>query len=592
MKNKQLSFIILAIFIFTYFISILPLVKNSRLLRYDDTVIVEPLYKVNNYSDYKKLKEDFLIWDFQPIRDFSYIIDIKLNKFTKFWNFHYSNFLIWFLIGIGIYLFLIKFVKVYSLNFKNEYLNFWAAFFAILYLTHPVMQLGPFWISSRKHLLSELFIIYFCYLGLCYLTSKSSFKYIILLPLLYILSSLSQPISIAFPLLLFLFIITVKDFKFLFSKTNIFLFVVLFLTSLYVAYENLNFYNIQYPKMTRGLGYQFNVSNIWQVRLLTIGRFFYQIFDVSMASPVGHDLGSIRNILGLISLPPFVYICYKKINPKVTFVLFSLFLIPTSVVIFGNVKIFALDTYLLIGSIGIFSLIFILLIKFKYHYFFGIILIFNMYFTNLYSIAFRNELSLFKFAYDKEITSYAQVAYARELVNNGLFDQALIEVYALVLQESDYPELSYLYPVCIYGSKKLSVHQKIKLLSKAVHNNFFFNYYNSILNQKNSSKFFLYQKQAIENISLTFPHFDQNKGVIRALAFYKVYGHKDLTESVNNTVAYLKKNSPTGFWSDSVYFDSLFELYKRNSSSCLIEGNSFNIDFIFDRIQNKNMSLK
>ncbi|HMV41198.1 MAG TPA: hypothetical protein PKD50_01600, partial [Leptospiraceae bacterium] len=71
--------VLISILVFLYWKPI----TSGTTLNFDDQVILTPLYNVHSFSDYIELVKDNTIFDLQPIRDLSYILEIKLARFFQ-----------------------------------------------------------------------------------------------------------------------------------------------------------------------------------------------------------------------------------------------------------------------------------------------------------------------------------------------------------------------------------------------------------------------------------------------------------------------------------------------------------------------------
>lgn len=518
MKNlqKYIIFIIPIIYIFfiyDHFIS-------GRPIEYDDGILLDPLLKVHSLKDYFEARKSLQIWDVQPVRDLSYLVDFQLQKFVPAWNVQRSNFFIW----ICIYLILIKLLNLILSHFNFPPKQNWIIFFSGIFLIHPVLQLGPFWISSRKHILACLFILLATYFffkikQLNRPTARESF----LVCLFYLLSVLSQPITILIPGIYLLVLVIKFPLKTLFNR-NLYLFI-FFFTLIFILsmWANYYFYNIVYVKMNSGTIYKYVADNVTQVRLLTFGRFFYQVFDYTMASPIEHDRGSVRNIIGLLSIPIFYYLSIKVLGRNVSIFSLLWFLLPLMVVTLGDVKLFALDTYLITSFVAILILLACFFVRYKFNYFLYLLYIPLLIESHNYSKAFVNGLGIARYANKKEITSFGQYAIATSLLYHGHFDEAFREGYALSKINSNFDHLNHLLPASLYGSVNLSNKTKIRIFKSWPQNYFYTNFFHSLLYPINSKNFHFYQYKALDFIDTAFTIPELRKHIFESLIYIKLH---------------------------------------------------------------------
>lgn len=552
--NQKILFFFPLIILLLYFAATWDLFNNNQLSTYDDPVIINPLYDVKSIADYFEHKKLGLIWDVQPIRDLSYILDIHINRVIPLWSFQKINFLIWYLTCIFFYFFICSFFKVFLSTQYSRYRH-WILFFAILYTIHPVMQLGPFWLSSRKHLLSALFISISGWLLLKVCREKEiTFKDSLLISFFYCISIFSHPITIFFPFFALICLYFCELTKKI-NRTNLFVLVGSLLIIMFsAAYLNYLFYHVSYPQMTASKSYKFFTENMTQVRLLTLGRFFYQIFDFTMASPFEHDRGSIRNIIGLLSLPIFIYIGIKKIPLKPLLTSLTWFVFPLILVILGDVKLFALDTYLIIASIGIIITLIAFCSRFDFHWSLYLIAFLFLRETQIYSHAFLDGLSLAKYAQEKEVTAFGQYSLATAYLNSNRFDEAFEESFALSKLTNNQLELEFLLPISLYNSKRISNKKKVELFEKWQNNGFLSSFYYSLLLPKGSYKFHMLQEKAMSKAHEVFKLPDSNQLLMKTVAYYIVNCPKEKSYDCWSKVNALEKDAPARYWDKKEFF--------------------------------------
>ncbi|MEE2670619.1 MAG: hypothetical protein VYA54_02855 [Bdellovibrionota bacterium] len=158
----------------------------------DKSIIYDPLYNLNHFSDYFTLLKEGNTVDLQPIRDLSLLMDIFIGKLIGFENFPLiTNLIILFFTS----LFLNKIIKYHFSDRFSEICTF-------LFLIHPASLMVYVEFSSRKHILSFLFfLISYSYYLVDRLNSKKTYSISLLS---YFLSLLSQPINAGVPLFYFL----------------------------------------------------------------------------------------------------------------------------------------------------------------------------------------------------------------------------------------------------------------------------------------------------------------------------------------------------------------------------------------------------
>lgn len=566
------------------------LILNGATLNYDDPIILEPLYKISSLGEYLNALLKNKIWDIQPVRDISYFIDFKLYEIIPWWSYHLSNFVYW---TLAFFFFYRASYKLLTRFFsENENLTGWLLLASAVFYFHPVFQLEPFWISSRKHLLSTLFIFCSFYYFLKYEEkTESSYKFLILICFFYLLSVFSQPITMLYPFFVTVYNVITKGTKWIKVKKDITLVLILFLIFALAFSTNYVFYYIVYPKLTQGQTIRFTAENMAQLRLLTLGRFFYQIFDVSMASPVEHDRGSVRNIIGLLSFPLFTYFAFKLLDKKIFLILLAWFFYPLTIVILGDVKLFALDTYLVTASMGIILICVSLLQRFKFRLFYFIIIVPLIFLTHDYSKAFYKTYDLAVYAQKKEITSFGQYILTNELLSMGKYNQAFEEAYAFSKIFPASNDLKFLLPVALMGTNRITPIRKKEILNGWKKNSFLAEFYYSMFLNQNSKEFREVQDRAIHRITETFYLKELNVFSLHALAYYVYYCHRSQLNYCQSSFEKLKNLMPPGFWNEKTYqnFYNVFVSQEglQSSPKATTPSNTENIDILKSIIKQK-----
>lgn len=569
-QNQNVIFWALSLIILiAYFFSTLPFLSTFTTIQYDDPILLDPLKKINSLSSYIETYMNYEIWDIQPIRDLTYLLDLFLIKHISFWNHHIVNFLVWGLIGLfGFYnlssLQLI-FQKHESHQLKDTFK--WALYFILLYLIFPAMQIGPFWVANRKHILACLFImISFHFVLKVFLEDALTKKNVLLISLFYFLSVFSQPITIFYPAFVFIFYFLINYNKNIldFLKRTIWLWISLGLLSVLAAVANYIFYYKFYPIMSQG-AVDFIPENIWQYRLLTLGRFFYQSFDFTLAMPVEHDAGSIRNIIGLLSLPLFFWWTLKKLGPKFMIICLAWFMFPISLIIIRNVKLFGLDSYIIVSYFGIVATLTLIFSHFNFKNYYFILLLPVLYFSINYSQLFKDDLKLAKYAYSKEVTMFSQYAIASTYLNRGKSDEAFQEFYALFKIAPLYKELPFVLPLALFDSKKIAPKVKQNLLYEWSKNGFYAHGFYALTYPAGSKRFLDNMERAMQKVEdsykLPMPRF-----CMRFFALYLATCTLENIKTCEDRISQVRKNAPKKYWDDELFKENVNEFSKLSFS--------------------------
>lgn len=266
------------------------LIKDPILGR-DDVLLILPLKNISSFGGYIEAVKNNTILDFQPIRDLSFFINIKLIEWAGISTFHFTNFVLFF---VTIFLFM-KILDVLGFS-KRQIL-----FSSLLYTAHPLMISSVGWISARKHTLALIFLLLSLidYIKNKKITNKSIAW--------YTLSILSHQIFILFPVWIFIYskvnrmIIHVRRFL-LMSFLG---FLVLFLGILKTFYLEMGNVTYKYYHWSE------NISRY----ALSVGRSVIQIlFPVSISGD--YFQGSLLNLVGIPVLIVCIFICYKSKSAK------------------------------------------------------------------------------------------------------------------------------------------------------------------------------------------------------------------------------------------------------------------------------------
>ena len=568
-NQQKLFWFLTFLIILVYVYSTLPFLTTFTTIKYDDPILLDPLKNITSLSSYIDTYLNYEIWDIQPVRDFTYLFDLFLIKHLSFWNHHIINFLVWGLIGVYGFFCLRKLQLILSSienrSFPDAYK--WASFFILLYLVFPAMQIGPFWVANRKHILACLFILLsFYHLLDAYLNSQLDKKKIALISLFYLLSVFSQPITIFYPAFVFIFYFLLKYKNNLFDtiKKSFWLWVILGLFSVLAAVANYIFYYKFYPIMSQG-AVDFVPEHIWQYRLLTLGRFFYQSFDFTLAMPVEHDPGSVRNIIGLLSLPIFFWWALKQIGPKLMLISFSWFMFPISLIIIRNVKLFGLDSYLIVSFFGIISTLTLIFSRYSFKNYFYILFVPVLYFSTQYSQLYKDDLKLAQYAYSKEVTLFSQYALANTLLNRGRSDEAFQEFYALFKIAPLYKELPFVLPLALFDSKKIAPKVKQNLLYEWSKNGFYAHSFYALTYPPGSKRFLDNMERAMQKVEESFklpmPRFS-----MRFFALYLATCPTENNSKCQKRVSIIKKTAPKNYWDEELFQSNTAEFSKLSFS--------------------------
>lgn len=328
------------------------------------------------------------------MRDLSYLLDLYFAEYFGNGFFHFHNVVLWLFCLFTGYKLLLR------LGFEQKQSRPMVFLFGI----YPLFSMCIPWVSSRKHLLAFFFIL-LSWLFFEIYKQKGQTKHLAYLLLLYLLSSLSQPIYTLFPLWAGL------DWFYFSKKPRHWFFIPYFLLMLFLIYFHYDYYADHYQLGQRAQ--DLNVLNSINglsvgTILLKMGRLFFQfIFPFRLA--ITYDSMSPYNYVGIIFFISYFIVLAKALGPKVLLKWISLIMVSSTLWLFKVRSIFLSDTYLLLGAFGHFILMALLLKKLNLPAkamtalitFFISIFSFT---TFVHAKQFTNERQLWEQSFDKEPT--------------------------------------------------------------------------------------------------------------------------------------------------------------------------------------------
>jgi hypothetical protein len=341
MFKEKLERNFILIFVALAFILYAIIVLNQNPVDIDYQLVISPLKQINSFSDYLHFSGTQQSVDLQPIRDFSLKLDLMLEHLTGL-SFHgFFNVLFW--IASGIMLILI----MRALSLKKELIYL----ISFLFITHPLGAWIVSWPSARKHLLALFFISVASYFSVK--LKQNKLKYEILIFIFYLLSILSQPISLLWIVPFFFYFF--DEIK---SRKLMTLFYFLLAAFLMISIANKFYYSYVY-QFASGAPKMIETSVDQAISIAAISRSLSQIFF-----PIHFAFDYVKSsFLGILGLPIFTLFIFwgiKRIQFKKTLLLTVLILSPLILVYYKPTNIFVSDTYIIIPlfftllSLGIF----------------------------------------------------------------------------------------------------------------------------------------------------------------------------------------------------------------------------------------------
>lgn len=383
-----------------------PALFSQYLVNPDAQFILERLLKTPSLIAYLNDLFSLRTLDFQPLRDLSFVLDLKFYTWFGFNTAVWQNLCWWVLAAVTMQ-------KILDELYPEKREAHW--YLVMLFCVYPLFSQTVPWGVARKHLMAFSFIMFATYEVLKHekLDTKSQIKILFF----YSLSIFSQPISMLWPFWLFTWMKWGKqdrlkeNGKLLVSAFGIFIFCAV-INKLYYSYSPV--YLASYQAKADD---PFNMGD----KLLGLGHYIFQLIFPYLLS-FRYDLGHWSSLIGLIIVIATCLILYKKKHQVKHALLWSWFaLLPLSLVLIDSKMLY--DTYLLIPAagmlIGITPYIHNLLSKSKTPYFIApLVLVFTALSFN-HSRAWTDELLMVKKSFENQpsclsASDYLKISYENE----------------------------------------------------------------------------------------------------------------------------------------------------------------------------------
>ncbi|MBF0359964.1 MAG: hypothetical protein HQK49_03090 [Oligoflexia bacterium] len=595
-KSKYFKYI----FFLFLFVSILlihwKIISEDPLLGYDDDFVVVPMEKVVGIDDYLLKIKNREIFDIQPIRDLSYYVDFQIKKHLNLSVHHFNNLIIWMLILYMLFTLLTTHVDMSS-NSINNTSKLIMYLLVLLYAFHPCFTNALLWVTARKHLLSTIFILLATYFLIVSTINKNERedgpdnKHLFLIVLFYFLSCFSQPINILWPIwgLVFIFYKHNYTYRLLLHKRWIITFSFLAITLFSCAILNIFYYTKIYIHQTAISKYISTADDQISYKILSFGRYFWQVLVPFWSTPTSYYPGSILNIFGIILTVIVFWGIYKTKNRLlIIWCLFSI--LPILVVTINLTNIFGSDTYILNTGIGMYIIAGIVMkdysdlllikqikqinqvkrrcIKYLASLMFIITLLIFIYHSLQVSSSWYSNYTLFERATKIELTPFNLKNHIVNLIKNAEFQKSVILAQRLIEWDPYGNNVDKVYATAIYKCTDLSIQSKIKLLESKlliIKNSPWLKYYLACIfaSQNTFSKAYYIVDSISEN---DFNYFQVDVSIVLAeyIFFYKMASKenkakKDFLElkfQLKDKVERIKKMSKTE-WNEQKFLDNL-----------------------------------
>lgn len=433
-----------------------PLIRADPLLERDDQRLVAPLTQVGSLRDYLDAVASGRILDRQPVRDLSFVVDLKLSALTGVGTFHLTNLLLWFGLVLTVY------ATLRASRPAGALLLLCVAAFAL----HPVFVGSVGWVSARKHLLAGLF----CLLATAAVVRSPGalgWRRLLAIAGLYALSVASQPITLLWPGWAAAHLLLSRPAR----RRDAALVVAGCLPALIAcAAVNLAYYQGAY--VAQGGAEKFVEGEATGgVALLALGRYFANlVFPSALATQ--YDVGAWLNPLGLLALVLFAAATLKWRARRLAIAWLAYFLFPLLVVTVRMTAIFVSDTYLVTAGVGVLGLLLLWLperpsAQASRALGAGLVAVVAVCFVLSLGQAhsWTSDAALWEHAARVEPTPNALAKHAYHLAGQGRTREAIDAATRLGAWDPGHREYPYVFARAVFLDRAMRVEDKLRLIS-------------------------------------------------------------------------------------------------------------------------------
>lgn len=497
------------------------LIRLDPVLDWDDSRMLDPLQLVQSPQDYWRVLQQGKVLDLQPIRDLSLWIDLKCKAIFPWASYHLTNLLIW----ISILVFVSRILKEIGLTRRLRQTTL------ALFSVHPIFIDSVAWISARKHLLSTAFILLATVQVVSAARKRELRATSLVLALVCYLGSLwSQPINLLWPI----FAICYLKLKWTSCFSHWRVKTLIILSALFgsiCAYANFRYYTGFYVvQSARAQKILSGAEDSLGIKLLALGRYFYQVLIPLHPSPVPAFQGAIQNLVGLAMIPLF-FLIIKNRSRGESWLWLLYFSLPLALVLAKMTNIFMSDTYLLNASIGL-----IIPVAFLFENRLVTnrnssrwtaalpVILFSFLFYQSWNLAraWESDFNLWQYAYQKDPTPYHSARYGWELLRAGKTQEALRLAFEVREKNPHHPQLPLLMSQAIYTADQLSLNEKLELLRETHQDSVWSPYFTAALQVRQShfDEAFQAIQEATSDLNQLISTADDNLERIAAGYFY------------------------------------------------------------------------
>ncbi|MDR3608032.1 MAG: hypothetical protein P4M08_11710 [Oligoflexia bacterium] len=451
-----------------------PLIVHDPITTRDDHLLIDPLLKISSLRDYFSALRDGAIFDVQPLRDLGFWLNIKASYFFGFGTFHLTNVFLWIAC-------LAVSSRIVSREIGNARIS---AFIVLLLAIHPAMANSVAWISAEKHLWAALFALLATDILLSHPSSKQApWK----AAAMYFFSLLAQPIHIFIPLWFLLRGVLARQSAFVRAAA-----VCAPVSALFAAI-NIYYYRVIYTSIAPTSKFaQISLADSIGMPPLSVGRCLIQLAAPFWLS-AEYYLGSKPNLVGLILLPIFAWVCIKRLGWRFAVIWLVFTFLPVTWLALARTNIFASDSYLLLSATGFAVLVGRLIepwvarsaMSRRVFAAAGILIAVIFYWASArQSFTWRSDDSIFENIFRVEKTPHSEAYIGLRLLERQRYDEALELGKELIQWAPSDPATSIFYARAVYLSPRLSDDQKLDLLKQGRGVGKWPDYYASILSAK------------------------------------------------------------------------------------------------------------
>ncbi len=373
-KSNQNLFLVLLL-VLTY----LPVIVARKTVNMDAQLIMPLLESIKSPLQYLQMLIGFQTYDIQPVRDLTFFVDSFVFKKFNVNTFIIQNILYWIVACI--------YVKRILHHIFPSFKQIHCYYLSLLFAVYPLFCATLSWGIARKHILSFMFIIMTTWYFFQLLKNpETSLLNKFLVHALYLLSILSQPITLLWPLWAWAYAMimgrkNVRELTYVLLPSFGTFSLVTYINYLY--YKNSTVFKLYFESKTSDA---FNFSD----KILGIGHYIYQLCFPYLPA-TAYQLGHWSVWVGILFLGIFSFIYLGlNLNRKWLIVWFGFLMFPLAIVL-SNPHILS-DNYLLTPALGWFvlCLTFFTINNLKTEKFFQVLFLPVLFFFSFYS--FRETL--------------------------------------------------------------------------------------------------------------------------------------------------------------------------------------------------------